>query len=64
MSDEKVQGFYHRALVGAKYGVVNPRKYPYFDRAIMQYARENNCSYDDALILAKTGKKTGRLAGR
>lgn len=26
-------------------------------RAIMQYARENGCSYDKALILAKTGKK-------
>lgn len=37
----------------------NPRKYPYLNRAIVQYARENNCSYDDALILAKTGKKTG-----
>ena len=31
---------------------------------IIQYARENDCSYDDALILAKTGKKMGRLAGK
>lgn len=26
------------------------------------YAREHNCSYDDALIFAKTGKKMGKLA--
>lgn len=26
--------------------------------------RENDCSFDDAFILAKTGKKTGRLANR
>ena len=64
INDEKLQAFYHRALVEANYGFVNPRKYPYLARAIMQYARENNCSYDDTLILAKTGKKTGRLAGR
>lgn len=23
--------------------------------------KENNCSYDDALIWAKTGKRTGRM---
>ena len=26
-------------------------------QAIMQYARENGCSYDQALIFAKTGNK-------
>ena len=57
INDEKLQALYHRALVEANYGFVNPRKYPYLDRAIMQYARENGCSYDQALILAKTGKK-------
>lgn len=46
INDEKLQAFYHRALVEANYGFVNPRKFPYLDRAIMQYARENNCSYD------------------
>ena len=25
------------------------------------FAKENSCSYDEALILAKTGKRTGRL---
>lgn len=57
INDEKLQALYHRALVEANYGFVNPRKYPYLDRAIMQYARENGCSYDQALILAKTGNK-------
>ena len=50
INDEKLQAFYHRALVEANYGFVNPRKYPYLDRAIMQYARENSCSYDDVYI--------------
>ena len=57
INDEKLQALYHRALVEANYGFVNPRKYPYLDRAIMQYSRENGCSYDQALILAKTGNK-------
>ena len=57
INDEKLQALYHRALVEANYGFVNPRKYSYLDRAIMQYARENGCSYDQALILAKTGNK-------
>ena len=57
INDEKLQALYHRALVETNYGFVNPRKYPYLDRAIMQYARENGCSYDQALILAKTGNK-------
>ena len=46
INDEKLQAFYHRALVEANYRFVNPRKFPYLDRAIMQYARENGCSYD------------------
>lgn len=57
INDEKLQALYHRALVEANYGFVNPHKYPYLDRAIIQYARQNNCTYDQALILAKTGNK-------
>ena len=57
INDEKLQALYHRALVEAHYGFVNPRKYPYLDHAIIQYARQNNCTYDQALTLAKTGKK-------
>lgn len=57
IDDEKLQTLYHRAWLEANRGFVDPRKYPYLDKAIIQYARENDCTYDDALILAKTGEK-------
>lgn len=57
VNEEKLQAFYHRAWHEANMGFVDPRKYPYLDRALMQYARENHCSYDQAFILAKTGKR-------
>lgn len=62
VTDERLQALYHRAWLEANRGFVNTRKYPYLDKAIYIYAREHNCSYDDALIFAKTGKKTGKLA--
>lgn len=64
IDDDKLQAFYHRSWLECNRGFVDPRKYSYLDHAIIQYARENDCSYDDALILAKTGKKTGRLSGK
>ena len=57
INDEKLQALYHRALVEARYDWVDPRKFPYLDHAIIQYARTYGCTYDQALILAKTGKK-------
>lgn len=51
VDEEKLQGFYHRAWLEANRGFVDPRKYPYLDKAIYMYAREHGCSYDDALIL-------------
>lgn len=57
INDEKLQAFYYRAWLEANRGFVDPRKYPYLDRAIIQYARTYNCTYDQAFILAKTGKK-------
>ena len=62
VDEEKLQAFYHRAWIEANFGFVDPRKYPYLDKALYVYAKEHNCSYDEALILAKTGKKTGRLS--
>lgn len=56
VNEEKLQSLYHRALAEAHYGFVNPRKYPYLDRAIMQYARLNGCSYDQAFLVAKNGR--------
>ena len=62
VTDERLQALYHRAWLEANRGFVDTRKYPYLDKAIYIYAREHNCSYDDALIFAKTGKKMGKLA--
>lgn len=64
IDDDKLQGFYHRAWLECNRGFVDPHKYTYLEHAIIQYARENNCSFDEAFILAKTGKKIGRLANR
>ena len=62
IDDDKLRAFYHRAELEANRGFVDTRKYPYLDKALFIYAKEHNCSYDDALIFAKTGKKMGRLA--
>lgn len=62
ITDEKLQAFYHRAWLEADRGFVDMRKYPYLDKALFIYGKEHGCSYDEALIFAKTGKKMGRLA--
>ena len=62
IDDDKLRAFDHRAWLEADRGVVDTRKYPYLDKALFIYAREHHCSYDEALIFAKTGKKVGRLA--
>ena len=62
VDDTKLQAFYHRAWLEADRGYVDPRKYPYLDRAIFIYAREHECTYDEAYLFAKTGKKMGKLA--
>ena len=64
VTDEKLQAFYHRAWLEANRGYVDPRRYPYLDKAIFVYAREHGCSYDEAWIFAKTGKRLGRLSGK
>ena len=61
VDEKKLQILYHRAWNESGHGAVNTRAYPYLDKALTQFARENQCSYDEALILAKTGKKSGRL---
>ena len=62
VDETKLQGFYHRAWLECNRGYVDPRKYPYLNMALTQFAVENNCSYDEAFILAKTGKRMGRLS--
>ena len=61
IDDVKLRAFYHRAWLEANRGFVDPRKYPYLDTALLIYAGQNGCSYDEALVFAKTGKKMGRL---
>lgn len=56
VNEERLQALYHRAWNEAGRGFVDPRKYPYLYKALLQYARENRCSYDTALRIAKTGR--------
>ena len=62
VDEEKLKALYHRAWLECSRGTVDSRKYPYLDKALLQFAKENHCSYDEALILAKTGKRVGRLS--
>ena len=64
ITDEKLQMFYHKAWLAANRGYVDPKKYQDLDRALFIYAKEHECSYDEALLFAKTGEKTGRLEGQ
>ncbi|MCR5847751.1 MAG: hypothetical protein K6G75_06490 [Lachnospiraceae bacterium] len=64
IDDTRLKAFYHRAWLDCNRGFVDPRKYPYLDRAIHIYAKEHDCTYDEAWIFAKTGDKLGRLAGK
>ncbi len=57
VDEKKLEALYHRAWVESGRGFVDPRKYPYLDRAIIQYARENKCTYDHAWMIAKLGKR-------
>ena len=57
VDDVKLRALYKRAWAESGHGFVNPRSYPYLDKAISVYALEHRCSYDAALIFAKTGKK-------
>ena len=62
IDDEKLKALYHRAELEANRGAFSTRDYPYLDKALYMYAKDHNCSYDEAFIFAKTGKKMGRLA--
>ena len=60
-SDTRLIDAYERAYREANRGFVDPRRYPYLDRELATYAKENDCTYEEAFIFAKTGKKTGSL---
>ena len=54
VNEEKLRALYHRAWVEAGRGFVDPRKYPYLDKALYLFARKNGCSYDEAVRIAKS----------
>ncbi len=58
VDDKKLQALWHRAWVESGRGFVDPRKYPYLQMALQQYVFQNGCTMDQAIIMAKTGKKT------
>lgn len=61
VSEESIKGLYQRALTDSGHGFVDPRAFPDLDRELRAFAKINNCSYDEAYTLAKTGKRTGSL---
>ena len=54
VDEDRLRALYHRAWHEAGMGFVDPRRYPYLNMALIQYARENQCSYDKALMIAKS----------
>ncbi|MDO4978282.1 MAG: hypothetical protein Q4E53_13605 [Eubacteriales bacterium] len=54
VDEQKLRNMYKRGWVEANHGFVNPHKYPYLEKALIQYARENKCSFDQALRIAKS----------
>lgn len=62
VDEKKLQALYHRAWLECGRGFVHSRQFSYLDHALTQFAIENHCSYDETYILAKTGKRIGRLA--
>lgn len=54
VDDRTLKALYKRAYIEAKGNFVDVRKYPYLDNAIEQYCRENKCSRDYAIRIAKT----------
>ena len=57
VNEDRIKALYKKAWYDCDRGFVNSREHPELDHALTQFARENNCSYDEAYILAKTGKK-------
>ena len=57
VDENRIKALYKRAWYDCDRGYVDPANYPELDHALVQFATENNCSYDQAYILAKTGQK-------
>lgn len=61
MDDDKLKMTYHKAVMDAKGDVSKAEKNPDVEQAVEMYVRQHGCSYTDAMILAATGKRTGKL---
>ncbi len=57
VDEERIKALYKKAWYDCDRGFVDANDHPELDHALNQFARENNCTYDEAYILAKTGKK-------
>ncbi len=57
VDENRIKALYKRAWYDCDRGYVDPNNCPELDHALIQFATENNCTYDEAYILAKTGKK-------
>ena len=64
ITEERLKVLYKRAWYDCGRGFVDSRKHPELDRALTHFAIQNKCSYDEAYLLAKTGKRFGRLADK
>lgn len=52
--ENKIRAMYKRANAESDGGFVNPRDYRYLDDALTLYAKNNDCSYDEAVRKAKS----------
>ncbi len=57
VDEYRIKALYKKAWYDCDRGFVEKGKHPELDHALTQFARENNCTYDEAYILAKTGKR-------
>ena len=57
VNEDRIKALYKKAWYDCDRGFVEKGQNPELDHALTQFARENNCTYDEAYILAKTGKR-------
>ncbi len=62
MDDDRLRMIYDKAVIDANGDVSKAERSAEVDQALCMYVDQHNCSYDEALILAATGKRTGKLA--
>ena len=61
MTDEELKNNYNIVRYKADRDSTDAETKYYLNKEVLAYAREHNCTYDDAYTFLKTGEKTGRL---